>query len=109
MKGCMRAMVAQLKSESEDLQQVSSPVTFVPQGNVAIKITIETFENINMKDIITDPRGTLRKTPHFLFWFSLAPAQCSPASQPPFPPLVISKALLFPGDSERPAEPVVAC
>lgn len=26
MKGCMRAMVAQLKSDSEDLQQVSSPV-----------------------------------------------------------------------------------
>lgn len=24
MKGCMRAMVAQLKSESEDLQQVST-------------------------------------------------------------------------------------
>lgn len=27
MKGCMRAMVAQLKSDSEDLQQVNSPVT----------------------------------------------------------------------------------
>lgn len=25
MKGCMRAMVAQLKSDSEDLQQVNSP------------------------------------------------------------------------------------
>lgn len=26
MKGCMRAMVAQLKSDSEDLQQVNLPV-----------------------------------------------------------------------------------
>lgn len=29
MKGCMRAMVAQLKSDSEDLQQVNSPVWHV--------------------------------------------------------------------------------
>lgn len=32
MKGCMRAMVAQLKSESEDLQQVSSAVTMATGG-----------------------------------------------------------------------------
>lgn len=29
MKGCMRAMVAQLKSDSEDLQQVNLPVQSV--------------------------------------------------------------------------------
>lgn len=33
MKGCMRAMVAQLKSDSEDLQQVNSPVCAACEGS----------------------------------------------------------------------------